>query len=225
MNKTNIDNKQTPKKQMSDNHLLFMLVQLLMQKDPKQLEKFKEFGDDMLVSFTKEISTQIKEKQNNPELSEDVQKKLRIAWLDMFFGIAWRRWMQNGCSLASAWMGAYSIMKMKLNSEFTKGNPGLKYLNEFAEKRQAETIKFIKTNDHTNKTMNVPDGQKAEYDRIGNYAYNNGVSLMKETLTPLNPKKEQTASVVEKPKIVKFPQLTPAMIKWMQDQQKQRSIA
>lgn len=224
------------KQDLSRKHLLYMLVRLLLES-PAEMERFKYWLDseNLLVKFARAKEREPKQpagpdskdkvmgRKANPletELPKETKEKLSLAWLKMFFGIAWRRWMQPGCSLANAWLGAYDMMERKLKTEFSIKNPGAEYLREYAAKRKANTLSFIQKHDHTQEPMNLRPEEFSKSAAIGDTAYSKGLSELNGVLKPLEPKKEQK---VENPKAVKFPQMTPQMLEWLRRKQNQKA--
>ena len=205
--------------------LIFMYIKLMLQ-DPAAMKEFANWPDNVnpLVLFNKlpannEIAKQNAPKQNeftipskdDKKLSPEITEKLEKAWGDMFFGIAWREWMQPGASLAKAWMNAYDIMARKMVTQLGKeypNNPGLSHLKEHATKKRMETKAFIDKNPHTAHTMKIPFGKHAHYTKIGDEAYKAGAAELGAELKKL-PAQEKNADIdVQK---IQLPRMTPEM--------------
>lgn len=231
--------------------LLFLLINLMLQKNPAAMAEFANWsdGENPLELFNRLAKGEEIARKNQPdaqaqkrppemagivrptapeksELSGEAKKKLESAWLDMFFGIAWRQWMQPGTSLARAWIGAYDIMNRKLSSDLGKehpNNPGLRHLKEYADKRKMETIAFIQKNEHTKNPMNVPQNETGAYAAIGDRSYNKGCAELTANLKSLQPKEtvgknlggmgsKNFGNMSDKNRLVKIPEMTPEML-------------
>jgi len=203
-----------------------MYIKLMLQ-DPAAMNQFANWPDNVnpltlfsQLSADNEIAKQNQPKQNvfnipakdEKKLSPEVTKKLEKAWHDMFFGIAWRQWMQPGTSLARAWMGAYDIMSRKLTADFGKeypNNPGCAHLKEYAMKKKMETIAFVNRNEHTKNPMKIPPNEIAQYAAIGDKAYAAGAAGLNAELRKLPSQAKNAAIDAQK---IPMPQMPPHML-------------
>ncbi|MCL2748562.1 MAG: hypothetical protein FWE50_00620 [Alphaproteobacteria bacterium] len=180
------------KKQNAQNkHLLFMLIKLVKQ-DPDAMEHFRGWPEDQnpLEFFTRLVEKESIQKAKPAEKSTippEIEKKLNNAFSDLFFGLAWRYWMQPGTSLASAWMQSLNMLNQIFaqREKQQKNNPGIEYLQKHLEKKKLETQQFIAKHPHTQHPMNVPQDQIAEYKKIGDNSYNSGMKGLNEALKSL----------------------------------------
>lgn len=139
-------------------------------------------------------------------LSDVDKKQLQDGVGGLFFGLAWMNWT-NGESLGQAWQKALFQVADKIGSLAGKGpnNPASVYLQQYSAEHRKKWSKTIMTSQNSNLQMKVPADKKQEFMIMGS-------KWASESLSLINEKTRELASMAKDVPMPKPLQMTPQML-------------
>jgi len=135
-----------------------------------------------------------------PELSAEDKKEIGMRFRDLYFGMAFLNWMQNGATLGQAWHGALDQVDaiVQTKAQQHPDNRTTKHLSQIAKEHKKYWSQVIMTHPAAGKKLDLPPEIVEKWRKSSEKQARGGLDGLNAKIKALDPKvtrKEQHQAV------------------------------